>query len=150
MEIFLIRHRIWDASWLRGFAFPRATVKATAVTCRVRNPACTITKRLWRRRRYINGVSTPDANLCSLWRYTNLLIIIDNFLEKVRRFVRARGWNAGKMTDKYLRCWWNNEDSNDRRKNLWIELSLPGNRILLISNSCPLLFFLRLSEFFIH
>ena len=39
----------------------RTTVKATVLTCRVRNPACTTTNRPGSRR-YINGLSAPDAH----------------------------------------------------------------------------------------
>ena len=62
-----------SSSWLRRSEFLRATVKATVVTCRVRNPACTTTKHLWETVLH-KWFKRPWC--LRLWHYTNSLIII--------------------------------------------------------------------------
>ena len=86
-------------------AFLRTTVKATVVTCRVRNPACTTTKRPWepalykwskrpwRSRRYINKftylLTNTDYDICmcrSRWFPTDdLLLHVETLLGKAKQ-----------------------------------------------------------------
>ena len=67
-------------------AFLRTTVKATVVTCRVRNPACTSTKRPWESALY-KWSKRPWRS--RLWRYINKLTYLLTYLLKP---IECRQW----------------------------------------------------------
>ena len=87
MDLLLVYNYFRGCKLAQRVAFLRTTVKATVVTCRVRNPACTTTKRPWELALY-KWPKRPWRS--SLWRYINkltylsmiwLLLLIDRSID---------------------------------------------------------------------